>query len=150
MYKIISISNNVKEFFTAKGIFSLCASAVTFLFGDNYVFLQVLFILMCVDFITGIIKSLKLRQKIKSKRMRDTILKITLYALFLIAIHQVTRITIAFDWLHYFAVSFLAATELLSIIENLACAGIVIPKWVVEKLHRYLETGTFNDKTKED
>jgi len=144
MEKFISILVSLKEFISAKSFISIIVSSLVVLFGQNIVIIQALFILIIVDLITGIFKSLKSQCKITSRRLLETVKKTILYALFLIATNQCVRISSVFNWVHIFTASFLAITELLSIIENLAAAGIIIPKWVLDRLHRYLDTGRFS------
>lgn len=131
----------------------LCMAAViailTKLFGDNYTIYEALVILVGIDFFTSLIASIKREKKITSADFRHTIFKMTLYAFFMASTYQLQRIIPALDFLDVIAISFLAVTEFLSIVENLSAAGLIIPKWIINRLEKYLETGqidTIKDK----
>ena len=144
---IKTIWASAKEGFFLKSITSAGLVALLIkLFGDNYIIYEALMILVIIDFLTGIICSFRNGKKITSFGMTRTIKKVMLYAFFMISVHQLYRITLYLNWIQIFAITFLAITELLSIIENLSRAGILIPKWVTKRLTKYIETGEFNSR----
>jgi phage-related holin len=55
--------------------------------------------------------------------------------------YQLQRIIPTLDFLELVGISFLAVTEFLSIVENLSVSGLIIPRWIVVRLEKYLETG---------
>lgn len=73
--------------------------------------------------------------------MRGTIRKVILFFFLLAAVHQVAIISPSLMFFESWAAGYIAAHELLSIIENLSQAGLIIPKPIVKKLQKYLDTG---------
>ena len=145
MEAISTIWAGVMQYIVPKCILSGLISMIAILFGQDLVVMQALFILILVSYFANVASGLKNGEKIGFKGMLDVIKKITLYALFLIATNQMTRISVAFDWLHLYSAAVLAFTELLVVVKELSEAGIIIPKWFVDRLSKYLETGSFTD-----
>lgn len=134
----------LKEFYPIKIIGGFCITLSLILWGsDNYVLYEGLFILIMVDLFTGLIKIIRNNNKFNLKKFKDTLNKILLYSLLLIATNQVQKISPMMIWIDDFTLAFLAITELLSILDNLSESGVLIPQWVKNKLEKYLTTGNF-------
>jgi phage-related holin len=102
--------------------------------------LIILSFLIIIDFITGVITSLKKKEKIVSSRIFNTVIKIYVYYS---AILTMALIDVAFSTkiLIYISVGFAIATEGKSIIENLA---VFMP--AILRLGDYLEKITKDEK----
>lgn len=111
-------------------------TTITYLFGNNRIFMESLSILIVIDLITGIMAARKRKERIISSKVIRTGYKILLYLLILCAGHQMTRISGLFLWFDQFTVLLLSSTEFLSILENLSCCGLAIPDWVIKKVKR--------------
>lgn len=110
--------------------------------GQNVLAYEILFILVVIDFITGVSCGV-MTKTVSSRRMSKSVMKLLLYFLLIIAAHQLTRYADLLTWLEQFLVLFIAVTEMTSIIENAHKLGLPIPSWVTEKLEQYLH----NDPT---
>jgi phage-related holin len=119
-------------------------AAFYILFGGSYAAIEALFILVVIDFITGLTKCVRTQCKITSRGMGATATKMLKYLLLIVAAHQLNRISPLFTWVETFIALYCGITEFLSVVENLSQAGIIIPKWVVDKLQHYLDTGEFS------
>ncbi len=116
-------------------------AVITKLFGTNYIIYEALVILVAIDFVTELISSVKRQKKISSRDFKAAIYKMTLYGFFMAATYQLQRIVPSLNFLELAGISFLAITEFLSIVENLSSSGLIIPRWIVVRLEKYLETG---------
>lgn len=135
---------SLKELYPIKCIVSTSSAILITLFGgENQALYQALFILVMVDFFSGLIRVIKTEEKFTLAQFKNTISKLILYSLLLIATYQVQKISVLLIWVDDFSATFIAVTELLSITENLSKAGVLIPKWVRKKLEKYLDTGDF-------
>jgi len=134
----------LKEFYPIKiiGSFIITLSLILFC-SNNYILYEGLFILIIVDLFAGLIKIIRNEEKFKLKIFKNTLNKILLYSLLLIATNQVQKISEIMMWIDSFTLTFLAITELLSILNNLSKSGILIPEWIKIKLEKYIKTGDF-------
>lgn len=121
-----------------KTIAGATAATLVEIIGENIIAYEILFILVLIDTVTGVMKGVKNRN-LSSTGFKATTHKLILYFLLVISAHQLTRLQPSVEWIEQFIVFFLAATEMLSIIENCHVLGIVIPDWVSEKLKDYLK-----------
>ena len=137
------IALSLKEYFSQKSVISFFISFITILTGVNFQLYESIIILLVLDLITGLMRSVRRRKRIRSYKLINTIKKFILYTIFLISAHQLVKISSLLIWVDEFSASFLAITEMLSIIENLSQAGILIPKWFIKKLQKYIDTGEF-------
>lgn len=96
-------------------------------------------ILIIIDTATGFWKYAK-KKKVRSRYLfGGAFRKIVMYALFVMAIHQIVVIEPKIQFLQDWSFLFLGATELLSILENLHEVGLFIPKWLSKYLHQILD-----------
>lgn len=101
-------------------------------------------ILIILDTLTGFWKYAK-QNKVKSRYLfMGAFRKIVMYALFVMAIHQLVVIEPKIQFLQDWSFLFLGATELLSILENLHEVGLFIPKWLSKYLHQILDRNPLN------
>ena len=93
------------------------------------IFLVLFLVLM--DLISGIMVSIKYK-KISSWGLRQTVLKLSVY-LALIFMGGVIKIATGFDWMDSALVGLIAATEMISIIENIQLTfPNVLPKSILQ------------------
>lgn len=96
-------------------------------------------ILIVLDTVTGFWKYAK-QKKVRSRFLfSGAFRKVVMYALFVMAIHQLVVIEPKVQFLQDWSFLFLGATELLSILENLHEVGLFIPKWLSKYLHQILD-----------
>lgn len=90
-------------------------------------------VLITIDFISGLYASLKSGQKIQSSKIRRTAFKVAAYFL-LISAGFVAEKAVPIQIIDDTIISFLAATELISILENMSLAGYAIPIKLLDSL----------------
>lgn len=95
-----------------------------------------LLILIIIDFITAIYATIQNKQKIESKKVAKTAGKTAVYFL-LISAAFISEGSVPIEFLDDTIIAFLTLTELISIVENAAKAGIAIPKTLYDKLKEY-------------
>lgn len=91
--------------------------------------LQILMLLIVIDFITGIISSLKKKERIRSNKMFNTLIKIYVYytAILTVALIEIA-ISLDNNILSKATIGFAVTTEGKSIIENLSAFYLQISK----------------------
>lgn len=100
--------------------------------------LTALLVLIVIDFITGIYSQYQIGAKIESRKALRSAIKTAVY-FSLISAGYMTEKTLI-DYLHIIdetIIAFLAVTELISILENIAKLGYAIPKKLLHKLEQY-------------
>ena len=159
-----SILLTLKDGFSYKAIVSVLITGFAFLYGGEMYIVQGVIILILFDLITGILKSAKQNREsneikkcslcvaiisflfaTNSKGLRHTGRKAVEYMLLIIAAWWLGRISpnMILNELYIWTACFIGITEFLSIAENLSQAGILIPKWFIERLQKILKTGEF-------
>ena len=101
-------------------------SSLETVFGLNAMSMLALLLLMALELLTGIIASLKRKNKIKSKKLGRFLLKsftywffIGFFAIFALQFKDGLK-HVAFDWLHSFIVFYVIGVYAVSIFENLS------------------------------
>jgi len=115
--------------------------AVLFGFENQQIFLA-LFCLIIFDFITGVIGAHTSGEEIKSKTAVRSAFKVAVYALLVSAGHLTEQITPGFTFIEEAITTFLALTELISILENVGKMGFPIPNKLLNKLRTSLTEET--------
>jgi len=128
----------IGEFFYLKVFPSLFVTTFGVLFGfDTQGILQALLILVIMDFVTGIASAYYKHEPINSGVAVRTAVKITVYGLLVAAGHLTEEITPGNTFIEEAVTTFLALTELISIIENIGKMGFAIPKKLLNQLHKF-------------
>lgn len=96
-----------------------------------------LFFLIVLDFITGIFASYQTGVEIKSAKIFRTAIKIIVYYGMITAGLWGVRAGIPILPLDSVIIAFLAATELISVLENMANLGYIIPRRLVNRLKKF-------------
>lgn len=138
---------------------TICASAAwatispfinKYVFSD-WDFLPFIVILVIVDTVTGIWKSVK-KNDFSSYAFGAVLTKVILYALYFVVIHNLTNfsqndfVITLFTWVQQLGYAAIIVREAVSIIENM---GIIspglIPKWILKRLRQFDKDGKFKD-----
>ena len=107
---------------------------INYFIGDNHTTVGALIVLILIDFITALIAKYKIGEKIESRKALKTATKLTVYALFVSGAHLTEKIVLGSTFIDEVVISFLALTELISIIENIGLMGYVVPKKLLNQI----------------
>lgn len=95
--------------------------------------------LIIFDFVTGLYAAKVSGEEIRSRKVFRSALKVVFYFMIISGGHLTER-AIGLDiFLDETAMGFLAATELISIIENIGKIGFAVPKKILNKLEKFTE-----------
>lgn len=123
-------------------------AARMYLFGDVK-FLHLLLLLMALDIVTGIFKAFKNGNLWSRKSLFGYARKVLILVVIILAnvIDQILGLNGA---VAYATVLFYIANEGLSIMENLAAVGVIVPNSLAEKLQNIDGGHRFSDEVKEE
>lgn len=131
----------VKDYFTLKFLPSFLVPLFGFLFGfNNHTIIYGLFVLICIDFITGVASAKQLGHRIESRSAVKTAYKIAVYGLLMSSGHITETILPGMTYIEQAVTSFLALTELISILENVGKMGFAIPQRLLNQLQKWRDT----------
>lgn len=99
--------------------------------------MMALFCLILIDFVLGVSAARYTGDHIKSAKLVRTAIKVTVYFA-LVAAARLTEHAVPFNFLDTTVIGFLAATELLSILENTGRLGFAVPNKLVKLLGEYV------------
>ncbi len=99
-----------------------------------------LFFLIIFDFATGILASYKTGVEIQSTKIFRTALKILIYYGMISASHLTELAGFSFIPIEETVIAILAATEMVSLLENVALLGYITPKKILNKLREFTVT----------
>lgn len=124
--------------FEVKAIFGAFIATMTYLFDPTqHAALLALFILILADFCFGVTASRFEGNPVRSSKVRRTAIKMTVYFT-IIAMARITENAIPLlTFMDETLVGFLAATELLSILENVGRMGYAVPAKLTKVLGDY-------------
>lgn len=132
---IQNILNGVGNYFHAKLIPAFIIPMIGMFFGfDDNMALVGMIILIGFDFVTGVIAAYHNNEFITSKGVRRSASKVAVYGILISAGHITEQITPGTWYIQDAVITFLALTELISIIENVGKMGYAIPKKLLKKL----------------
>ena len=103
-------------------------------------------VLITFDLISGIFAAKKSGELIESRKVLKSAIKLAVYGILVSASHLTdVVVSIPETWtfsmnIEGIMIAFLAATELISIIENFGKAGFAVPKKLLNRLQEYTET----------
>ena len=101
--------------------------------------LVALFFLIMADFVSGIIASFKTGVEIKSAKILRSAFKMVVYFVMVSAGFLTETAGLGFLPIDETIIGFLAVTELISVLENVANMGYVVPKRLLNKLKSYAD-----------
>lgn len=138
-----NIFQGIGKFFSVKFVPSIIIPVFSILFGvENDNILRALLLLIGIDFFTGIMAARRAGEVIKSKSAVRSAFKVAVYGLLISAGHLTEQITPLNTFIEEAVISFLAITELISIIENVGKMGYAIPKKLLQKLQKLRDEET--------
>ena len=110
--------------------YSLCGDVKT---------LQIIGILVIIDFITGIIKGFK-KRNFSSVKLSKTGVKVVLYFLLLVMAHQAEQLFFYPEWTDELVEGYIAAVEIYSILENAALLGFTPALKLAKRLNAKIDS----------
>lgn len=128
------------------------AAAVAAWFAGTGETLLVMLLAVVLDFVTGLIKAWRLKEKVTSHRMRDTVIKLFLYCSTYLLVFAIAKATLWDAPLANVAASLILLTEAVSVAENVdAITGgklglAAFLKRIRAKRMKNLENGLFVDE----
>jgi len=126
------------EFALTKLIVTMSTSVFVFSFGINHVvIMKALIFLIIIDFVTGMWSARMTGEHITSRRAVRSAYKLVMYGLLVAGAHLTEVIVPGTTYLEDIVTSFLAVTELISILENAGRMGYAIPKKLLKKLQDF-------------
>jgi len=103
-------------------------SAFSFLFGINNADAVLAFsVLVVIDFLTGLAGAKMQGDTIESKKAIKSVVKFVFYCMFISASYLTEKIVPGTTFIDEITISFLAITELISIMENIGKMGYEVP-----------------------
>lgn len=135
---VLEVLRGLADFMLLKIGASWLLVVAAYLVGfDHFPLITALTVLVGIDLVTGTFASYKSNEPITSRKMAKTAIKWTLYML-MISASYLTDLIVPGDWhLEEVSLAFLAATELVSILENVGRAGVAIPLRLLNTLERF-------------
>lgn len=123
------------ENFWTKCVASFFFSYYVFFFDIHLIeAAKALLVLIMVDFLTAMFAAKKSGEEIKSSRVFRTPIKILIYFMLVSVTHLMETVTPILSILDETMMTFLALTELISIIENTGRMGYAVPQKLLNKL----------------
>lgn len=121
---------------TCKSMISFIVAAFGVLVGvENYAILISLGILVVIDFLTGMMASLRKGEAVTSIRAMKTVTKIVVFLLLFAAANHTGKVVPGmYEFVTTGVISFLALTEFISIAENVARMGYAIPRRLLNQI----------------
>jgi len=101
---------------------------------ENTQVIWALISIMVIDFLTGVSAARKCGEAIESRKAIKTVLKFVFYGLFISAAYLTEQTIPGETFLDNATISFLAITELISIMENIGKMGYQMPLKMLNKL----------------
>lgn len=125
------------DHFVFKAALASLGLSAGFLFGvEFYDHIWIVIVLVSIDALTGVWAARESGECISSRRFVTTVPKLLRYLIF-VAVGHLLQATIPFElYIENIIIVFLAATEFISIVENLGKAGMPIPKRLLSKIER--------------
>lgn len=140
LFTLKSVFDGVWEFASVKFWSSLLVPLFGVFFGfENPAILQALFLLTAIDFVTGVCSARVAGEQIKSRIAVKSAYKVAVYGLLVSSGHLAEMITPGGTFIEEAVTSFLALTELISIIENVGKMGFAVPNKLLNQLQKLRE-----------
>lgn len=128
----------VKDYFSLKFFSSFLLPTFSFLFGmGNQNIVYGLLALIVFDFITGVCAAKHIGHPIQSRNAVKSAYKVAVYGLLISAGHITEVILPGMTYIEQAVTSFLAVTELISIIENAGKLGFAVPQRLLNQLQKW-------------
>lgn len=132
---IKGIASGIAEYFCMKLYPSVLLPGFGFLFGfGSEKIMLALFCLIAMDFVTGIVSAKKSGMPIESRRAVKSAYKVAIYGLLVSAGHLTEGVVPFTAYIEEAVTTFLALTELISIVENAGKMGFAVPQRLLNQL----------------
>lgn len=129
------ITFSLYTYLSWKVVFSVLISVFVFFFGVSHTeILKMLLALTGIDMVTGIIAAWKSGYPIESRKALKSATKVAIYGLFIAAAFLTEKIVPGVTYMDEAVISFLALTELISIVENIGTAGYAVPMKLLNRI----------------
>jgi phage-related holin len=145
----VMVIEYLEETWRALFSYGTCKMALSFIFTafgllvgvENYDILLGLGILILLDFLTGVMSSVRQGQSITSVRAVKTVTKSIVFLIFFAAANQTGLIIPGmYEFITTGIASFLALTEFISVAENVAKMGYSIPQKLLNQIKPEVQT----------
>lgn len=123
----------MKESFILKTITSLGVALSTYLFGGWDQVLQILFLMIVLDYITGVLAS-AINRELSSKIGFKGIFKKVAILIIVVISYQLDKMMGQVNIFRYIVCFFYIANESISVLENFARLGVPLPKFLLNVL----------------
>lgn len=138
LLSIKSVFQGLQNFYFLKFLPSFIIPFAGFLFGyENDKVLLALFLLVAFDFITGIVAAHMAGERIRSRIAVRSAFKVAIYGLLVSSGHLTEQITPGTTFIEEAITTFLALTELISILENAGKMGYAVPQKLLNQLQNW-------------
>lgn len=138
----------LKEYFDLKIFPSIILPTFGFFFGlGSEKIMLALTCLIIMDFITGLLAAKKTGEPIQSRNAVKSAYKLAVYGLLVSAGHLTESIVPGTTYIEEAVMTFLALTELISLIENVGKMGYAIPQRLLNQLQSWRDSGTNTSTT---
>lgn len=135
---VTGLLTGVKEYFQVKLLPSVIIPTFGFLFGLGTEKIMLgLMTLIVMDFVTGVFAAKKTGEAIRSRNAVKSAYKIAVYGLLISAGHITEVLVPLTTYIEEAVTTFLALTELISIIENVGKMGFAIPQKLLNQLEKW-------------
>jgi len=127
--------------FVGKTLLAFIGISAGFFFGvEFYQFIWILVVLVVLDSVTGLMGAYASKEVISSKRFITSVPKLLRYLVFLAAGHLLQQVVGINLYIENAILIYLAATEFISVAENLGKAGMPLPKKLLNKIEGIRDT----------
>lgn len=134
-YQTKEVLVSLLGYITFKSVITALLVVANTLFGqENYDLVLFLGILIIFDLITGMIAAVSQGQQIESRKAFKTATKTFVYLLFFSSAYLTHKIVPYSDFISTGVLSFLAITELLSVMENMSKMGYSLPQKLLNQI----------------
>lgn len=142
---LVHLTRKILEASEFKVVLGALLSVTSFFFDPlQHIAILAVFFLIIIDFFFGVGAARATGDAIKSSKLRRTAIKMVVYFT-LIATARITEYTLPLGFLDETVIAFLAATEMLSILENAGRMGYPMPQKLFTVLGDFINSK--NNKT---
>lgn len=131
----LEVGASTISLFDIKLFGATCSTVIAFFLGcESHTILAGLVALLTFDFITGVGAAYISKEPIESRRALKSATKLLAYAIFISAGYITSNIVPGGEFLNTAITSFLALTELVSIVENIGKMGFATPRRILNQV----------------
>lgn len=135
---LVHLAKKITEASEIKAAAGAAVTVLAFFFDPvTYVAMVAVFCLIIIDFIFGVSAARATGDAVQSAKLRRTAVKIVVYFV-LISSARITEHAIPLYFLDETVIGFLAATELMSILENAGRMGYPVPSSLIKVLGDFI------------